>query len=586
MGVQEIKEDFLMSMGCSIANRYTYINDDGYDYFEKINEKDVEINNKLIPYRKSMVNTMILNSDLAISGKQAMKNVMVEIEKVQKSGFKNDNVAELANYTMMATKLYFADWIKYSTNKLNIDEKLLQYIISLVNSGTATLKDNIVNILNKYNVDLTNAKMEAMNTEAQLNAQTIAEAANAPKTLWSTTYSTETLSGLGVKSYTYGTTTSSISDKQLRGQFIANGRAGLIMQDVEEKSAAIKATNELNKAIENIISNFNAIIMETLVVKLKDVFNEDVLNNIPNLVKNPTNRNEWMKIIPELNDDELQELAKLNRFYGIGLQWELETKLANEMYLYYIEEFKTDFSSNDLKLYSLIKGTEIKTLPALSENITTYMIAEIFKKFDIKIIKNAKIANTIYDEEKNQIASCAYLTEADKQKLINKCDDIAGHYKEQHIRTSANFKKDFLIIGCSLVFLILSLVFMKTILTSMEFDGLLTFLPMGYVLLQIAAVIMFIRGLLSLKDDISSYKVARAKAGEVYKKSWWVTFILCLTTGLIGGHRFYVGKTISAWAQLLTVGGFGLWTFIDLCNILNGKFTDQCGDIIKRKKKK
>ena len=79
MGVQEIKDDFLLSMGCSISNRYNYINDDGYDYFAKLEEKDVKINNKNIPVRKAIGNTMLLNSDLAISGTQAMLKVAEEL---------------------------------------------------------------------------------------------------------------------------------------------------------------------------------------------------------------------------------------------------------------------------------------------------------------------------------------------------------------------------------------------------------------------------------------------------------------------------------------------------------------------------
>jgi TM2 domain-containing membrane protein YozV len=61
------------------------------------------------------------------------------------------------------------------------------------------------------------------------------------------------------------------------------------------------------------------------------------------------------------------------------------------------------------------------------------------------------------------------------------------------------------------------------------------------------------------------------------QKSWMTTLLLCLFAGYLGVHRFYVGKTGSGIAQLLTAGGCGIWTLIDLVMILTGKFTDAQG---------
>jgi len=51
-------------------------------------------------------------------------------------------------------------------------------------------------------------------------------------------------------------------------------------------------------------------------------------------------------------------------------------------------------------------------------------------------------------------------------------------------------------------------------------------------------------------------------------KSWMVAVLLCFFLGGIGIHRFYLGYTLEGVLQLLTLGGLGIWTFIDFIRIL------------------
>lgn len=63
-------------------------------------------------------------------------------------------------------------------------------------------------------------------------------------------------------------------------------------------------------------------------------------------------------------------------------------------------------------------------------------------------------------------------------------------------------------------------------------------------------------------------------------RSRTVALILSGVLGMFGAHRFYVGKTRSGVAQLLTLGGLGVWWLYDLIVVASGSFRDAEGRLV------
>lgn len=53
--------------------------------------------------------------------------------------------------------------------------------------------------------------------------------------------------------------------------------------------------------------------------------------------------------------------------------------------------------------------------------------------------------------------------------------------------------------------------------------------------------------------------------------------LLCWFLGVIGVHRFYVGKVGTGVAMIFTLGGLGIWALVDFIMILAGSFRDKQG---------
>jgi TM2 domain-containing membrane protein YozV len=61
------------------------------------------------------------------------------------------------------------------------------------------------------------------------------------------------------------------------------------------------------------------------------------------------------------------------------------------------------------------------------------------------------------------------------------------------------------------------------------------------------------------------------------KRDWLVTLLLSVFVGTFGIDRFYLGKIGTGVLKLLTFGGFGIWSIIDIVLVAIKKLNDKEG---------
>lgn len=113
--------------------------------------------------------------------------------------------------------------------------------------------------------------------------------------------------------------------------------------------------------------------------------------------------------------------------------------------------------------------------------------------------------------------------------------------------------------------------------------GILQLITLGG--LGIWAIIDLILILLKKFKIDSDRKIIQVSNLEESNKDWLTTFFLCWVLGIFGVHRLYNKKIGTGILQLLTAGGLGIWTLIDLIDIAMHQFLDKNGRRVVKSQK-
>ena len=66
------------------------------------------------------------------------------------------------------------------------------------------------------------------------------------------------------------------------------------------------------------------------------------------------------------------------------------------------------------------------------------------------------------------------------------------------------------------------------------------------------------------------------------QKDWLVALLLSILVGTLGVDRFYLGYVGLGVLKLLTLGGFGIWSLVDIILIATNKLPDAQGNPLRK----
>lgn len=434
MSVQELKDNYLLSMGCSIADKYVYITDPGYRYLENTEAGEVRFCEFSLPLNSNIRDTYRFN--LVLKGANtAFANAISDFAKEKVTKSNPSGIVDVCGFAVDSAKAFFADYVKYTVKYIPIDEPTLQKIITVSDACVRMLAEGLSSVLQKHNMSVSRGLAEAARMESSLVSSTVAEASAAPTQTFATTYFSPAFGG---SAYTFASTRSTMSQAKINAEMAAHSIVGKICADNRIEAANNAAFNDVSAAIDSTVTRFNTSLKEIISICIPDFLHPAVDEEAEELTSNPTNINSLYDAISDLPSGEFPEVKRLVEYYDLPFARKLNNKLGLEMFNHYKETGKCDFDSNRLRFYRYLSngGDDFKVEQTA---IRIYNNIKAKTKERLKNLYVQEFRLSMIEELREEVRNCSYLPEDYRGELFEYLDKTEA----ERMAEKKEYKKKF-----------------------------------------------------------------------------------------------------------------------------------------------